>query len=339
MSKARRITSEIYINSKNITRNLEQYLKSISISDVLDGEACTAEIELHDREHLWLSDWFPQRGDTCKISFTKQNWRGDEQVETFDFDFWSIDEVSINFPPSVCKIKMTSISGGSELKSADKSRSWEKVKLSKICADIASDAGHELFYDAEKDPDISRAEQKNESNLKFLHKLCKKYGLILRVSEKKLIIADEEKLESQESVMTFSYGDEKLISFSGTATLSEIYSGAEVEYSHGKKKQKIIGKYEDKTRGGGKVLKIKKKVASQGEAEQLAKKELRDKNKKEIRVRLSCIGDFAYLAGNVIELDKSFGFFCGNYIIERADWKIGSGFECNLDVRKCLKGY
>ena len=55
--------------------------------------------------------------------------------------------------------------------------------------------------------------------------------------------------------------------------------------------------------------------------------------------RLDCIGEFSYLAGNVVELDKSFGFYAGNYIIERANWKIGSGFACNLDLRKCLKGY
>ncbi len=339
MSTTRRIVPEIYINSKNITRNLEQYIKSVTVSDVLDGEACTADIELQDAEKLWRGDWFPQRGDTCKLSFTVQNWQGDEQVESLDFDNFEIDEVSISFPPNVCKIKMTSISGGSNLKSADKSRSWEKVKLSKICNDIAADAGVELYYDAPKDPDIDRAEQKNESNLSFLHKLCKKQGLILRVSEKKLIISDEEKLESAESVMTFTEGDAKLLKFSGRATLSEIYSSAEVEYTHGKKKETISGKFEDKTRGGGKTLKIKKKVSSQAEADNLAKKELRDKNKKEIEVRISATGNFSYLAGNVVELDKSFGFFKGNYIIERANWKVGNGFTCDLDLRKCLGGY
>ena len=339
MSFSRRILTEIFINSKNITRNLENYLTAVSISDVLDGEACTAEIELQDAEKIWLSDWFPSRGDTCKLAFTLQNWQGDNAVESVDFDFFEIDEVSINFPPSTCKIKMTSISGGSDLKSADKSRSWEQVKLSKICSDIAADASHELFYDTNIDPDISRAEQKNESNLAFLHKLCKNHGLILRVSDNKLIIADEQKLENQDSVMTFKVGDAKIISFSGSATLSEIYSSAEVEYSHGKKKEKITGKFEDKSRGNGKTLKIKKKVSSQGEADNLAKKELRDKNKKEIQVRLSCIGNCAFLAGNVVELDKSFGFFAGNYIVERATWKIGSGFTCNLDLRKCLGGY
>ena len=339
MSLARRVNCEIYINSKNVTKNLEDKILSISISDVLDGEACTAEIELEDRERIFTADWFPNRGDTVKICFARNNWKGDGRIESCDFDFFELDEITNSFPPNKVKLKCTSIQGGSELKSNDKSRSWEKVKLSKIAKDIADDAKFELFFDAETDPDISRAEQKNESSLKFLHELCKKFGILVRVAEKKLILCSEEKLEAADAVIKFSYADQKIKSFNATATLSEIYSTAEVEYSHGKKNEKISGKFEDKNKGGGKTLKIKKKVSSKAEADALAKKELRDKNKKEISVRLDCIGEFSYLAGNVVELDKSFGFYAGNYIIERANWKIGSGFACNLDLRKCLKGY
>lgn len=339
MSLARRIESEIYINSKNITKDISPYLTAISISDVLDGQTCTADIELEDSDRLWVNDWFPSRGDTVKICFTRNNWRGDGAVETFSFDLFEIDEIENSYPPNVCKIRLNSVESASELKSSDKSRSWEKVTLKKICADIAADAGLTLVFDSQKNPDINRAEQKNESNLAFLHKLAKKHGLILRVSEKQLILSDEEKLEASESVKTFTYRGEKIISFSGRATLSEIYSSAEVEYTHGKKKEKISGRFEDKSKGGGKTLRIKKKVSSQAEADELARKELRDKNKKEVEVKLEVLGEFEYLAGNVVALDESFGFYKGNYIIDRADWKVGSGFTCNLDLRKCLSGY
>ena len=335
---ARRINCEVSINGKNISKDLQEYLLAVSVSDVLDGETNSAEIELEDREKLWMRDWFPQRGDTVKLSFVRENWLGDEQVETFDFDSWEIDEIQNSFPPNICRLRLNSVSSNSNLKSSDKSKSWEKVKLSKIASDIAADSAQTLYFDAKTDPDIERAEQKNESNLSFLHKLCKKYGIILRVSEKKLILADEEQLEAAEPVTTFKYGDDKIKTFRATATLSEIYSSAEVEYSDAKTKSKISGKFEDKDKGGGKTLKIKKKVANKAEADALAKKELRDKNKKEISVSLDVIGDFSYLAGNVVALED-FGFYSGNYIIDRANWKIGSGFSCNLDLRKCLNGY
>lgn len=335
MAQARNITSEIYINGKNITEDISKYVTSISVSDVLDGETNTASIALEDRERLWTADWFPQRGDTLKLSFKKTNWTAENQTETFDFDSWEIDEIENSFPPNTAKLKLNSVASASELKSTDISQSWEDVTLKKIAGDIAEKCGLSLVFEGEE-ADIERAEQKNESNLKFLHNLCKSHGLILRVSESQLIICDEAQLEAQDSVVTFSYGDNKVKSFSGRATLSEIYSSAEVDYVHGAKKEKISGKFEDSDKGGGKTLKIKKKVSSQAEADKLAKKELRDKNKKEISVRLEVLGDFSYLAGNVIELDSSFGFYQGKYIIERADWKIGTGFTCSLDVRKCL---
>ena len=339
MALARRVTSEIFINGKNITEDISKFVTSISVNDVLDGETNTASIELEDRERLWVNDWFPQRGDTCKISFKRQNWTADNQVEDFAFDLWEIDEIENSFPPNTARLKLNSVASASELKSTDVSQSWENVTLKKIAGDIAATCGLSLVFESEEDPDIERAEQKNESNLAFLHKLCKSHGLILRVSESQLIVCDEAKLEQADAVVTFSYGDNRVKSFSGRATLSEIYSAAEVDYTHGTKKEKISGKFEDADKGGGKTLKIKKKVSSQAEADQLAKKELRDKNKKEISVRLDVLGEFFYLSGNVIELDDSFGFYKGKYIIERADWKIGNGFTCSLDVRKCLTGY
>lgn len=336
--QARRVTVEIFINGKNITEDISRFIKNVSINEVLDGETNTAEIELEDRERLWIKNWFPQRGDSCTIKIKKQNWSV-EGDEVWDFADWEIDEITNSFPPNVAKIKLNSLSNGANLKSVDKSRSWEKVKLSKICKDIADGAGLELVYDTDDDPEIARAEQKTESDLKFLHKLCKDKGLLLRTGEGQLIIFDCEKLESAAPVGTFTYGDQRLTRFSATATISEIYSAAHVTYSHGSKKKKIEHTFTDKDKKAGLTLQVNKKVNSPADAERLAKKALRDKNKEEIKIKIDCIGDFFYLAGNVIALDDTFGFYAGNYIIERADWKIGSGFTCSLDLRKCLKNY
>ena len=87
------------------------------------------------------------------------------------------------------------------------------------------------------------------------------------------------------------------------------------------------------------TLEINKKVESKAEAEKLAKKELRKKNREEIKVNLEVVGSFEYLAGNVVELDDSFGFYAGNYLIEKAHHEVGSGYSCRLDLRKCLVGY
>lgn len=333
----RRTKINVSINGKNITDDVSPFLTSFNFTDNLSGKSDLAELTFEDSQRFWIAEWFPNRGDTCDISIVKENWHDGD--ETLNLNHFEIDEVSNSFPPNKCRLKLNSVPNNSKLRSIDQSKSWEKVSLKKIANEIASDAGMELFFDANEDPKIERAEQKEQSKLQFLEKLCSDNGLALKVQGKKLIIFDEEKYEQQEPVIVLSYGDEIIKSFSGTATISKIYSACHVKYQQGKKKELIEHTYKDSSKSDGMTLEINKKVESVAEAEKLAKKELRKKNKEEIKISVEVIGRFIFLAGNVIELDESFGFYAGRYLIETARHKVGSGYSCSLELRKCLKGY
>ena len=338
--KARNIRVEIEVNGKNITDEISTYVKSVSYTDVLDGEADTAEILLQDANRIWCEDWFPQRGDTVKITLIRQNWNG-EEVEILPLDFWEIDECENDYSyggGNECKVKLNSIPNNTGLRSIDESHSWEKVKLSKIAGDIAAEAGLTLFYDTKEDPEIARAEQSELSNLAFLQKLCKDKGLALKASDRKLIIFDEEKYEGQTPIVTLHYGTDAIKHFGGKATISKIYKSCKVEYKHGKKSEEISAEYTDPSKKDGMTLKINQKVETKAEAEKLAKKKLREKNKEEIKISLTLVGNFVYLSGNVIEF-AGHGFYDGNYIIEKATHKVGNGYEVSVDLRKCLSGY
>lgn len=329
---ARRTLASVIIAGKDVTKDIEQYLLSVSYTDVLEGESNTAQINLHDRERLFIADWFPKRGDSAKIILQKSD-------ESVDFGLFEIDEIDnkVSSSGNTASIKLNSIANKSELRSIDKSRSWEKVKLSKIAKDLTEEAGMELFFDAE-DVEISRAEQKETSNLKFLHKLCKDNGLCLRVSNNQVIIFDAERYEAKDAIKTLTYGDGEILSFSGKATISKIYKSAHVKYQHGKQAEKIDVTFDDPAKSEGMTLEINKRVESPAEAEKLAKKELRKKNQDEIKVQLQVVGEFFYLAGQNIELED-FGFYSGKYCIEKATHSVGKGYTCSLELRRCLKGY
>ena len=338
---ARNVRIEIEVNGKNITADISRYVKAFTYSDALSDEADTAEIELHDVNHIWREEWFPQRGDTASIELIRVNWNGDEE-EILPLGSFEIDEIQNSYSygsGNTAKVKLNSIPNSSGLRSINESRSWEKVKLSKIAGDIAAEAGMTLFYDTKEDPEIARAEQSEKSNLAFLQKLCHDNGLALKASDGKLIIFDEEKYEEQAPIITLEYGVDAIKSFSATATISKIYKSCEVNYKHGKKSEEITAKYEDPTKKEGMTLKINQKVETQAEAEKLAKKKLREKNKEEIKISITLIGRFVYLSGNVIAL-SGHGFYDGNYIIEKSSHKVGhSGYEVRIDLRKCLKGF
>jgi len=334
----RHVGVNISADGTDVTSDLSPYLKSITYTDNAGGEADTAEIEVRDESHRFIGDWLPKRGITVTIMLWRENWTGDGQIETWNLGSFELDEIQNNYPPNVARIKLNSIPQNSGLRQKDESRAWENVNLSQIANDVASKAGVQLFYETLEDPTIKRAEQSEISALAFLEKLCSDNGLALKFADGKLIIFDEAKMEAQEPISRLDYDLSIIKRFSATATLQEIYKSCEVVYKHGQKDEKISAKFEDSSKENGKVLKINQKVESQAEAEKLAKKKLRDKNKKEIQIRLTTLGKFEYQAGNVIEL-VNHGFYSGRYLIEKAHHRVGDGYTVDLELRKCLNGY
>lgn len=334
----RHVSVLIKIAGEDVTKDISKYLISASYEDVMSGETDTVEIELDDLARRFISDWFPKRSETIELEFVREFWNGDGQEETLPLGVFEIDEITNSYPPNVARIKGNSCSSDSALRQVDASKSWENVKLSQIASDIASAAGYELHFEATDDPEIKRAEQSEHSRLSFLEKLCVDNGLALKVADGKIIIFDEEEYERQDAVSVLNYDLSIIEKFSATATLTEIYKSCEVVYKHGKKDEKISATFDDTTKESGKVLKVNQKVENQAEAEKLARKKLREKNKDEIKLQITTVGRFEYLSGNVIEL-RGHGFYDGRYVIERARHKVGDGYTCDLELRKCLQGY
>lgn len=336
---ARNVSVQVYINSVDVSRDLESYLTAVTYEDTLSSGTDTIELELQDVEHLFIADWFPRRGDTLDVTLIRKNWEGDGLQETLPLGLFEVDEICNSYPPSRCKLKGNSCPQNSELRQVDESRSWENVKLSAIAADIAGKAGVELVYEAEDDPEIKRAEQAELSALKFLDKLCADYYLSVKFADGKLIIFDTAKLEEQEPIMrAFIYGSSIIKKFTGTATLTEIYKNCQVSYKHGKQDELYEATATAPNKNNGKTLKINQKVNSQGEAEKLARHKLREKNREEVKVQITTTGDFSLLSGNVIDL-MDHGFYSGRYLIEKATHKVGNGYETSLECYRCLKGY
>lgn len=323
------IQVKILINGTDVTRDLSPFLRGVSYVDELSGKTDSLTIDLADVDSRFIGDWLPERGSTLALTFINE----EEELELGAFE---VDELDWSTPPTVMKLKGNSCPQNSALRQVDSSRSWENCKLSDIARDIADNAGVELFYKAQDDPQITRAEQGEESALAFLDKLCRKNYLALKFSDNQIIIFDERELDNSSPALTIRRGDQILKKIQIRTTLTEIYKECEVSYRHGKKDELFKATCSDPSKSDGKTLKINRRVESQAEAEKLAENELREKNKKENSLTLNCVGDFRLLAGNVITLD-GFGTFDGNWLIERATHSVGNqGYETRLEARKCL---
>lgn len=335
-AKARRAWLKILYNAKDISGDITPHLKSFSFSDVMDGEADDINITLEDRAELWQGEWLPERGDTLAVSIMTLNWRSlTEGEKELPLGLFEIDEVEISQPPGEVKIKAVSVPDNTELRGTDKSRRWENTTLETILRDIAAGAQMELFFDGDN-PSIDRVEQSQQSDLSFLSKLLKDYGLALKVSDRKLIVFDEQDYEEADPVKIIRKS--ALASFSLRASTREIYRGCHVKYQKSDDDEIIEYTFVPDEDKKGKLLEVNEEVKSVEAAEKLARKKLREMNCKEVTVSLHTMGDFDLLAGNTVML-QGFHSFDGKYIITKGSHDIGSGYNMTVELRRCLNGY
>lgn len=336
--KARYAAVNCLYNGKDISADLAAFMKSFSVREVLSGEADSAEITLEDREELWQGDWMPDRGALLDVKMSVGNWEAPGDFRTLPLGKFEVDEITNTGPPNEAKIRLVSIPNASNLRSVEKTRAWEKTKLSQIIKDIADGAEMESYYDAEEDPMQERAEQSEETDLSFLQKLCKDAGLALKITDKKIVVFDISKYEQADPVMQITKGQQSVLSFECRTTIHDIYKACRVKYKHAQQDEMIDYTFTDPKRKEGQTLQVNEKVDSLEEAEKLAKKKLHEKNLEEVAVSLTMVGNFALLASNTVQL-VGWHTYDGKYLIMRSTHDIGNGYTTKIELRRVIDGY
>ena len=335
--QARRTGLDLTYNGTNITADLKTHLKGWSYTDNMSGQADDLQITLEDRGHLWIGDWFPDKGATLKATVQQENWVGDGLKNTLGLGIFEIDELGAN--ESTVTIKALSIPEGSaSLRGEDKNKAWENISFSGVAGDIAGSNGMGIMFDSSYDPFFDRIEQTEQTDLAFLQKQCDDAGLSLKIGEGKILIFDEA-YEQKPALLTIDRIKDPWTSFQAKTTLNGVYSSCTVEYTDASKNDTF--KFTFTPQNGpktGKVLHINQRVTSLAEAEALAKRSLRKENVKETDFSLSLPGDIRLLAALTIVI-AGWGAFDGKYIITQATHSQQSKYEVKLQLRRCLEGY
>lgn len=357
----RRAWLQVTYNSKDISEALAQYLISASYTDNLSGQVDDVSLTLEDKAGLWQSDWMPVKGATLDITLCTYNWQGlyDGEFDT-TLGTFEVDEIELTSAPDVVNIKAVAISVGddSTLRSTLRSKTWENISVRKVASDIAWENGMKLFWDCDDNPDIDKLEQNDESDLSVLQKVCDDAGFALKITTDTIIVFDEAKYEQAEPVIEIYHPGTNTIAdvaeADGTPTpdrifhstgysfrtkIRDVYKKCHIKYTNDQDKSVIESTFTDPNKSNGATLEIHQQVTSQAEADRLAKKKLREKNRDECTGSYSLDGCQFLCAGETIEM-IGFGVFSGRYIVTQAKHDIsGSGYVTSIDVRRCLIGY
>ncbi|MDE5590875.1 MAG: LysM peptidoglycan-binding domain-containing protein [Acetatifactor sp.] len=270
----------------------------------------------------------------------QKNWNDTGRDVTLNIGTFEIDSIDMAGPPQKLTVKGTSIPYTSTLRMEKKSRAWENYTLKGIAEEIANKSGLNLMYEASENPKYKRKEQVQTSDIRFLQVLCHAAGMALKVTEMTVVIYSMAEYDEKPVVKTFRKGDSDIISYKMETSLTDTaYTSCHVSYTDPDSKKTIEYTYTpDQGAGTGQTLEINEKVRNRTEAQELAKKRLREKNTQEYKASLKIVGDAAMVAGVTVDL-QGFQQFDRKYKVTQARHNIFGGYTVDLTLQQVLEGY
>ncbi len=347
---ARRTQLKLYFKGADISKELSKYLLSMSFTDKEEDETDDISISLDDREGKWIKDWLNTntkkgekrafKGTEIHAMVIQKNPYTDGKDKVLDCGVFEIDSVNYTGPPQKLTIKATSIPYKTKLRQTKYNKPWENTTLKNMAQKIAKRSDMKLMYLSNFNPVYKRREQRNMTDIAFLKRMCKRAGISLKVTSKKIVLFDAADFEKKAEVKKIKAGKGNILSYSfSTKTADTAYSSCHVVYTDPHTKKKIEATYKpENANSDGQTLEIKQKVSGVAEARELARKSLRAKNKGETTAEFTLIGDVDYVAGITVRV-YGFGEFNGKYIVEQATHNITGGYKVQIKLRSCLEGY
>lgn len=359
----------------SVTQDILPDLLSFTYDDKETNEADEISLTLKDPTGKWASKWKPDGGEVVRAYIASGTVDGKKGRELFCGKFF-VDSLRTSGSPRVFEMRAVSIPLNTPIRRKMVTKAWEKKTLKGIAQEIATAAKVKLLFDSQDNPSYDRQDQKAESNLRFLSRLCEDAGLSIKVTDSQIVIFDQAFYEKKKPVKTFKLGVSDILSWDFESQQSETYKTCTVSWRDPKKKQKgssggynmdlekgdsgddpeydmdlqkvkkkvnvAVNTYtytDPNVEDNGQEYQVKKRAASLDEAKRIAKATLRKLNLRSVTGGLSLVGDTSLVAGVVVEL-KGFGSFDGRFYIESASHSVStSGYVTSISVRRVNSNY
>lgn len=349
---------------ENVWEEIAPDLLSFSFTDSETNTADSLSITLKDETGKWAQRWNPDPGERVK-AYIKQKVNG-KISGTLNCGKFFVDTMKVQGAPRIFEMGAVSVPLNKSIRKRIKSKAWEKTTLKKIATAIADEANVKLLWDSDTNPEYDRVDQKKESDLKMLSRLCDEAGLSLKVTDEKLVIFDQHYYENKKPIKTITLCKSDVLNYSFETCQSDLYKSVTVSYRspRTKKKGKAGGytfdlktgrkvttkktknpavytytAYDPEADENGQEYYLKSRCTSIDEAKRKATAMLRKLNRRGVTGDITTIGDVDLVAGAVVAV-KGFGIFDGNFIVGIAKHDYTqSGYTTSIQLRRVQKGY
>ncbi len=315
--------------------NLDRYCLRAAYTDYAQGQLDELEVHLQDRDGHWRGEYFPGRSETISAAILCLDWEGPSAKTVLDCGRFEIDEVALEGPPDTVCLHAIAVRVSRSLRTERKERAWEEVGLQGIAREIAACGGLQLIWEGQ-DQTYRRVEQREESDLSFLRRLCRDAGNRLKLADEKLIVYQGERWDRRPPLLRLVRGRDWIQTYRFRTQTHDVYRGAEVSYWHPERRELIQAVYiPPQAPPTGEMLQINQRVEDLAEARSLARARLEDKNRAEVEAAFTLVGDPRLRAGITVEVE-GFGRFDGVYFVEQSRHLLDSrgGYTTQLSLLK-----
>lgn len=343
---ARRAVIGIGYNGKNVQTNLCDYLESFTYVDVASGDGDTIEIDFENIDMRWFNEWMPEKTDTLEAQIKtwgwteyKDDWYAEDiGEEIFKCGTFLLDDFSFSGRPLVCTIRGISTPLNSVFKATKRTKTWKEMSIEGIAKEIAKRSGISCTYEAEVIK-IGTLEQNKETDSEFLAKLCKDYGLYMKIYSNKIIIYNPAKYDAKPSVVTLVETIEpddpeandklEIKEWSWNTTVEGTYTGGKIEYTDAKKETD----YTCTIGTGPRILDVSGKAESLFDAQRKVVSGVNIANRGTTTMSITLMGTYKIVATNCVDVE-GLGKLDGKYFVDKVTHKVGSSYEVELELSK-----
>lgn len=314
----------VEINNRDVSAYITPFLTEFVYVDndgLQKGESDDVEITVEDSQGFFRNNP-PARGSSLKVKFgytDKIRNAGVFFIDSFEYsssrsgDLFRIKALAKDVKASYRTIKTVG---------------FENITLRKIADDIAKKNGYKLDF-AGEDVFFERLTQNQKRDMQFFMELCRLYGFICKVSNKKLVIRSLDERLGEKTIYVVTR-DNILDFFFEASSLYE--AGIEVVYFDPQKKDTTKDQKKADIKASGDVKKVNVRVENKKQAEQISKAQKMMNEMKEVKARLRCVGIPGLYAGGNVEV-RGFGVFDRVYYIARAEHRVSrQGYTTELEL-------
>lgn len=335
--KARRTRLCVNIGGHNATDYIKSDLLEFTYTDNAKGKADEISLTLADLESKWQGPWKPAKGAVVIANLECLDWFGPGKDAELPMGQFTVDETEFSGPPDKVTVKAVSAAKSGSLSEEANTKGWENFTLQGIAEDLSQKHGLELLYEGPEHK-FQRLDQREESDLAFLNRICRERGVNLKVHDGKMVLVSAKDLDAKEPGLVIKKKGEQFspTSYSFKEASQGTFAKAEVDYHDPAANETYTATIRPQgPPPSGQSLKINTRVESSGAAISTGEAALREKNEDADTANIEIMGHPGLVAGITITL-SGWGHYDGKYFVEKAEHKLGSGYTTSAELRRTL---